>query len=372
MPTSANLDVLVIGAGQAGLALAWHLRGPPLSALLVDRAERVGDSWRNRYDSLTLFSPRALSALPGMRMPGDPDGYPSKDEVADYLAAYARQLRVPIALRTRIRRLSRAGDRFLAETDAGGEYRASSVVIATGAFQEPIIPPCAPQFAPDVVQLTAATYRDPGPLRGSRVLVVGDGATGRQLALELAGVSDVWLATGRRRVVTAQRILGRDQLWWSEKLGLLRASRRSLIGKLVRRLDAFPGEHLRLSRLRRQGVKVVRRLQDAGGRSALFSDGSFVDDVDAVVWAVGYRERTDWIGIADAKDDAGRCVEHRGVSVVPGLYFVGRDWQWSRGSALLVGVGRDAARVARSLARRTAPQFGGEGSIGGEGSRPFT
>jgi cation diffusion facilitator CzcD-associated flavoprotein CzcO len=131
---------------------------------------------------------------------------------------------------------SRAGDRFLAETDAGAEYRASSVVIATGAFQEPIVPPCARQFAPDVVQLTAATYRHPGPLRGSRVLVVGDGATGRQLALELAGVSDVWLATGRRRVVTAQRILGRDQLWWSEKLGFLRASRRSLIGKLVRRL----------------------------------------------------------------------------------------------------------------------------------------
>lgn len=347
------LDVLVIGAGQAGVALAWFLRRLPFRVLLVDRAARVGDSWRNRYDSLTLFSPRASSALPGMPMPGDPDGYPTKDEVAQYLEAYAHWLRVSIATGMDVTRLSRTEDLFRAEIGTGEHLFARAVVLATGAFQEPAVPSFAARLSPEIVQLTAATYRNPRQLPAGRALVVGDGATGRQIALELVDGREVWLATGRRRVVTPQRILGRDQLWWSERLGLLRASRRSVVGKVLRRLDPFPGMHLTLRRLRTHGVKIAGRMQDAQGKLAVLSNHGPLE-IDAVVWSVGYRERTGWVDVAGAKDDSGRFVEWRGVSPVPGLYFVGREWMWSRGSGLLNGVGRDTAYVAASIAERLA------------------
>ncbi|HYG69234.1 MAG TPA: hypothetical protein VD838_16300, partial [Anaeromyxobacteraceae bacterium] len=238
---------------------------------------------------------------------------------------------------------------FVAETEDGAPRRARAVVVAAGAFQEPAVPSLARGFSDGVVQLTAATYRNPRQLPRAPVLVAGDGATGRQVALELAADREVWLATGRPRVVTAQRILGRDQLWWSERLGLLRASRRSPVGRLVRRLDAFPGPHLRLPALRKRGVRVVGRVVGARGRAALV-DGGRALEIDAVIWATGYRERTDWLDLPAAKDAGGRIVEHRGVSPEPGLYFVGREWQWSRGSALVCGVGRDAAWLARRVA----------------------
>lgn len=350
-PAPEDADVLVIGAGQAGLALAWHLQRLPLRVHVMDRAARIGESWRTRYDSLTLFSPRALSALPGMAMPGEPDGYPTKDETGDYLEAYARQLSASFTLGAGIRRLSQADGQFRAETDAGDAITARAVAVATGAFQEPLVPQFASSFSPEVVQLTAATYRNPGRLRAARVLVAGDGATGRQLALELAAEREVSLATGRSRVVTAQRILGRDQLWWSDKLGLLRAPRTTTVGRFVRRLDAFPGSHLRLRQLRRRGVRVVGRIVGAKGTRARFADGRSLE-VDGVVWAIGYRERTGWLEIAAAKDASGCFIERRGVSPVPGLYFVGREWQWTRGSALLCGVSRDAEHVARMISMR--------------------
>ncbi|HEX7995171.1 MAG TPA: NAD(P)/FAD-dependent oxidoreductase [Streptosporangiaceae bacterium] len=350
MALERNVDLLVIGAGQAGLALGYHLRAAGLRFLLVDRHTRIGDSWRQRYDSLVLFTPRAYSALPGLPVPGDPEGYPTKDEIADYLEQYTEHFALPVILDTGIRSLTRISGGFRARTDAGELIDACSVVVATGAFQLPAIPSVARELSPDVVQLTSESYKRPSQVANGTVLVVGDGATGRQIAWELAetGRHDVLLATGRPRRVSPARLFGRSLFWWMDKTGLLRASRETPIGSLLMRADPFPGAHLSLKRLRQHGIQVVGRMMQAGGDGIRFATGE-TREIATIIWATGYRDDSRWLTIPEAKDAQGSFVQRRGVSAVPGLYFVGRSWQWTRGAALLTGVGDDARYVVEQL-----------------------
>jgi putative flavoprotein involved in K+ transport len=345
------LDVLVIGAGQAGLATGYHLCATGFRYEIVDRHARVGESWRRRYDSLTLFTPRTYSALPGLAVPGDPDGYPTKDEIADYLESYARRFDLPVRLNAGARSLERDGDAFRAALTDGSVVEARAVVLASGAFQTPSIPAVAAGFAPAVAQLSAASYRHPAGVPAGTVLVVGDGATGRHIARELAPTHRVLLATGRPRRPTPARVLGRSIFWWLDRLGVLRASRESRIGRRMMATDPFPGRDLDLPRLRRAGVTVVPRLVAAEGTTARFADDSDAE-VSAVIWATGYRTDSAWIDIPGATGPDGGFLHTRGVSPVPGLYVVGQPWQWTRGSALLLGVGDDAAYVTAQVACR--------------------
>ena len=250
-----DLDVLVIGGGQAGLAMGYHLKQAGHSFQIVESNPRLGDSWRNRYDSLVLFTPRAYSALPGLAVPGDPEGYPTKDEIADYLERYAGYFDLPVITETGIRSLTRIDGGFRARTDAGEIIDARAVVLATGAFQRPAIPAISHQLSSEVVQLTPESYKRPAQVPGGRALVVGDGATGRQIAVELAATHEVLLATGRSRRVSPQRILGKSVFWWMDRLGILRASRETRVGRYLMKTDPFPGKALGLGRLRRQGVR---------------------------------------------------------------------------------------------------------------------
>lgn len=345
---NAPLDVLVIGAGQAGLAMGVQLRQQGRTFLLVDRAARIGESWRRRFTSLTLFTPRAYSALPGLPVPGDPEGYPTKDEIADYLEAYAAYFALPVKLQTGIARLERTGDLFLATTDAGEALIARTVVVATGAFQQPVIPTLSAHFAAEVVQLTPETYCGPAKVPAGTVLVVGDGATGRQIARELSATHRVILSTGRPRRVSKERILGKSIFWWMDKTGILRKPRNSAAGRFLRKADPFPGKGLDLPALKGRGVTAVGRLAVVSGKGALFA-GAEAAQVDAVIWATGYRDDSSWLAIPGAVDEQGAFAQERGVSAVPGLYFIGRSWQWTRGSALLTGVGDDAAHLLQQL-----------------------
>ena len=239
---SPNLDILVVGAGQAGLALGFHLRKTPFRFQIVDRNMRVGDSWRKRFDSLVLFTPRAYSALPGLALPGDPAGYPTKDEMADYLETYANHFELPVVLGTGVRRLERTDGGFRAISDAEQPIDCRAVVLATGAFQRPAIPAISKQLSQEVLQLSPEDYKAPGQLPPGRVLVVGDGVTGREIALELAATHDVLLATGHHRRVSPDRILGKSVFWWMDKLGILRASRESAIGRYLNEDRSLPGQ----------------------------------------------------------------------------------------------------------------------------------
>jgi putative flavoprotein involved in K+ transport len=358
-----DLDVLVIGGGQAGLAMGYCLRQTGHRFQIVERNPRLGDSWRNRYDSLVLFTPRAYSALPGLPLEGHPDGYPGKDEVADYLERYATHFDLPVLLETGIRSLTRVNGAFRARTDAGELIDARAVVLATGAFQRPAIPAISRRLSQDVLQLTPESYKRPGQVPSGRVLVVGDGATGRQIAVELADTHEVLLATGRPRRVSPQRILGRSVFWWMDRLGVLRASRETPLGRYLINVDPFPGKDLNLGRLQRQGVRVIGRLLGVDGKEVGFASGETVAEVDAVVWATGYEDDSRWVAIPDVKDANGAFMHQRGVSIVPGLYFIGRSWQWTRGSALLAGVGDDAAYVVSRIAEQLSGTMAGEDNV---------
>jgi putative flavoprotein involved in K+ transport len=348
-PAAMLLDVIVIGAGQAGLATGYWLRRQGLRFHLFDRAHRIGDSWRRRHDSLVLFSPRGYNSLPGLPMKGDPEGYPGKDEVGDYLNGYAYSFRLPAAMAEDILRLERREEHFVAYTSQGRQITSRAVVVATGAFQQSVVPPFASHLAPSVLQVRANLYRNPTQLPQGRVLVVGGGATGRQIALELAQTHDVCLSAGREVTITPQRLLGRDVMAWFDRLGLLRADKATAMGRFVRAHESFPGLHLRSRALKRIGVRLRPRTVGATADACVFEDRSS-EMFDAVIWAIGYRDESSWLHISETADDAGNYVEDHGVSPVPGLFFVGRSWQTSRASALLCGVGDDAERVADRVA----------------------
>jgi putative flavoprotein involved in K+ transport len=348
------LDVLVIGGGQAGLATAYHLRSTRLRFEVLERNGRIGDSWRARYDSLSLFTPRAYSALPGMPLDGDPDGYATKDEVADYLERYAIRFALPVRLGADVRRLERVDGGFRATLGGGATIEARAIVIASGAYQLPAIPHVASGFSRDVVQVTPLSYRNPMSVPAGTVLVVGDGATGRQIAKELAPTHRVLLAGGRGRSLAPDRVLGRSIYWWLDHLRLLRVTRDSRIGRRLRSRDAFPGRGLDDSHLRAAGIQEVPRLTQADGTTAGFVDGTTLE-VASVIWATGYRDDSAWVLIPQAIDEGGSFVESRGTSPVAGLYFVGRRWQTTQGSALLLGVGADAAMIVHEVAGLLGP-----------------
>lgn len=342
------LDVLVVGGGQAGLATAYHLRSTGLRFEVLERHARIGDSWRQRYDSLTLFTPRAYSALPGLALTGDPNSYPTKDEIADYLESYAARFGLPVRLGVDVEMLERMDGRFVATLGDGSVVEAGVVVIAAGAYQVPSIPAIASGFSGAVQQLSSGTYRNPAGVPTGTVLVVGDGATGRQIAHELAASHRVLLSHGRSRRVTRDRILGKSIFWWLDKLGFLRASRDSAIGRRLRRADPFPGRGHDTPQLVKAGVQLVPRLVEARGESARFEDG-VEEQIAAVVWAAGYHDDAGWVRIPGVADSRGTFIETKGASPVPGLFFVGRSWQSTRGSALLLGVGRDVEMIAGSV-----------------------
>jgi putative flavoprotein involved in K+ transport len=338
---NARHDVVVIGAGQAGLALGHFLRSQGRDFVIVERARSIASAWRERWDSLTLFTPRRYDSLPGLPFPGDPEGYPSRDEVIAYLEGYAETFELPVALSSEVRALSRVDGRFRLELPER-VLEADQVVVTTGPFQEPYVPALAADLAPEVVQTHSVGYRNPGTVPGATVLVVGGGNTGFQIAEELSATHDVHLSIGSRQTPLPQRLLGRDLFWWLTTTRLFSTTVESRLGRRLRHRDTLIGSSARA--LRKHGVEIRPRAVAATGRTVRFEDGSELE-VDAVVWATGWRPDYSWID-APVLDDDGRLRHRRGVTDVPGLYFLGLTWQHTRGSALLGWVQDDAAFIA--------------------------
>jgi putative flavoprotein involved in K+ transport len=344
--TESSFDVVVVGAGQAGLAIGHFLQRQGRRFVVVE-AGSIASAWRQRWESLTLFTPRRYSSLPGLPFPGDPDGYPTRDEVVAYLEEYADRFGLPIEEHARVRRLTSEDLRFVLELD-GRSITAHQVVVATGPFQTPYVPDAAERLAPDVFQIHATGYRKPADIPDGRVLVVGGGNTGFQIAKELSATHTVVLAVGSRQTPLPQRLLGRDLFWWLTTSHLFNTTVESRLGRRLSTRETLIGSSPRELR-RRYGVELKPRAVDANGRAIRFADGSEID-VDALLWATGYRPDYSWIDLP-VFDDAGRLRHRRGVTHVPGLYFLGLTWQHTRGSALIGWVQDDAEFIADEIAK---------------------
>lgn len=340
-----HLEVVVIGGGQAGLAVGYFLAQQGRSFAILEAADQPAAAWRTRWDSLKLFTPARYSGLPGLPFPGDPDAYPGRDDVVAYLTEYAQQFALPVVLSSRVRAIRRADDRYRVELE-DRSYTAEQVVIATGPFQVPFVPTIADDLGENVLQLHSTRYRAPGDIPDGGVLVVGGGNTGFQIAEELSASREVHLAIGSRQTPLPQRILGRDLFWYLEKTGAMRRSKDTRIGRRLEGRDTLIGSSPRALR-KRHGVQLHPRAVEASGRTIRFSDGSGLD-VKAVIWATGFRNDHAWIE-APIFDDQHRAVHRRGVAGSPGLYFLGLTWQYTRGSALIGWVGDDAAYIADQI-----------------------
>jgi len=341
-----TVDVIVVGAGQAGLAIGWYLARLGLRFQVLEASAELGRSWRSRWDSLTLFTPAQYDALPGMPFPAPADTYPTKEPVADYLRAYADAFRLPVRLNSRVTSLGRSGDGFEVRT-ADETFSARRVVVATGPFQVPFVPPAAGGLDSAVTQLHSADYRNPQALPDGPVLVVGGGNSGLQIAEELSASRRVDVSIGTSPPMLPQRLAGRDLFWWLTRLGLMRVPAESRLGRRVQARGEFViGTSRR--QLKRAGVTFRPRLVGADGRTVRFADGSTLD-VGVVVWATGYRSDYSWISIPGVVRN-GRVAHRRGVTDVPGLYFLGLSWQHTRGSALLGFLDEDARHIADRIA----------------------
>ena len=342
------IDTLVIGAGQSGLATAHALREHGIAPVVLEAGDAPTGSWPLYYESLTLFSPARYSALPGMPFPGDPDRYPHRDEVIDYLAAYAKELDADIRIGHYVRTIEHHDGIFTAHLADGRELHARTVVAATGGFSNPYRPalPGIEGFTGTV--LHAADYQRPEPFVGQRILVVGGGNSAVQIATELAEHARVTVPTRARLRFAPQRPLGRDLHFWYTITGLDTAP----IGRFLSHPPTVPV----LDTGRYRAAIAARQPDHRPMFTSLetdqvhWSDGTS-ERIDALILATGYRPALDYLTGLDVLDAEGHP-RHRGglANSLPGLAFVGLEWQRSLASASIRGVGRDATRVVRSLA----------------------
>jgi putative flavoprotein involved in K+ transport len=312
MQSEVRPEVIVIGGGQAGLAAGHFLARARIAFLILEAGARVGDSWRRRWDSLEVFTTARYSALPGASFPGDPEHYPGKDEVADYLEHYARAQRIPVRPNSHVHSLRRDEAGYRVDT-ASGVYHAERVIVATGAYQRPYLPAFVTNLAQDVVRLHSAEYRNPGQIPPGRVVVVGAANSGAGIATELAATHEVTLSQGGRIPHLPRRLLGKSLHWWGDHLGLIGASLNSWRGR-TQRGDLLVGPGLR-TLARRHHIRLVDRTVDAAGRTLRFDDGTQTE-ADAVICATGYRPDYTWIKVP-VFDQRGAPIHRRGVSMRP-------------------------------------------------------
>lgn len=307
------VDILIIGGGQAGLCVGFFLKKLTSNFLIIEKSKKIGNSWRNRYDCLMLLTPRGKDSLPGFPISGERDGYPLKNEFADYLEKYANHFSLPVEVSTNITKLSIENGKFRAISKKD-MFEAKKAIIATGAFQKPYIPTFANLIPKNIFQIHTSDYKNNRTLPKGKVLVIGAGNSGAQISVELSSTHDVTLAT-------------RKKLFSTKKLDFAyTALSKFLKPQIMRKIVSF----LRLRKIQEQGLDEGLKSKKLKLRSEVidFKNNSFIfkkgekEQFDIVVWATGFKFDYSWIKIPQAFDKNGRLLHKSGVSIIPGLYFI--------------------------------------------------
>ncbi|REK76912.1 flavin-containing monooxygenase [Paenibacillus paeoniae] len=344
-----STDILVIGSGQAGLSTGYYLKRSNVDFLMIDQSSAIGESWRTRYDSLVLFTPKGYSNLPGMNFPGHEAQLPTKDEAADYLLEYAAVFELPIRLNTKATSITKYKDKFKVMTDKG-IILTRSVIIATGPFQKPWVPDFSNKMASSINQIHSSRYKNPTQLIHGESLVVGAGNSGTQIAVELSNMAKVSISVGHKPLSLPSRILGKNIFYWLDRLGLLKAKPQSTIGRKIKsRPDPIFGMEFN-QRVKSSAITLMPKVIDAEDEHILFADGT-MQQYSNIIWCTGFRPDYSWLHIPGLLDHSGTIIHERGITPVSGLYVVGMPWQSRRSSALLGGVGEDAQYVAAATLR---------------------
>lgn len=354
--THFETSTIVIGAGQAGLSVGYHLAKRGLSFIILDAGERIGDAWRHRWDSLRLFTPAAYDGLHGMPFPAPPHYFPTKDEMADYLEAYAKKFDLPVRLGMRVDSLTRENGRFVV-TAGRHRFEADNVVVAMATFQQPKIPDFAGELDPEIVQMHSADYRNPSQLRAGDVLLVGAGNSGSEIAMELSHTHRVWMS-GRDTGHVPFRIQTRAARYLFMPIVLKLVFHRILtintfIGRADRRKKLNVGGPLirvKPKDLIAAGVKRAPRMTGIHDGKPVLEDGRVLD-VSNVIWCTGFHPGFSWIDLPVHGEVEPK---HKGgiVESEPGLYFVGLHFLYAMSSTMIQGVGRDAARIVKAISTR--------------------
>src|ERR671915_62990 len=349
------VETLVIGGGQAGLAMGYQLSRRDLPYKIIDANPRVGDAWHNRWDSLRLFTPSRFNRLPGMPFPGYHWGFPSKNEMADYLEAYARKFDLQVETGVRVERLTREGDRFVA-TSGDRQFEADNVVVAMSSWQRPRVPDYASELDPRIVQLHVAEYKNPGQLQDGDVLVVGAGNSGAEVAIEVARTHKVSLSGAGNGALPfrPESVAARVLMPFIGRVVFHRVlTTRTPIGRKARPKWISTGEPLIRTKpkdLAAFGVERVARVTGVQGGLPQLEDGRSVD-VANVVWCTGFHPGFSWIDLPVLGPQ--EPLHRRGiVESEPGLYFIGLKFLYSVSSEQIQGVGRDADYIAGKIAAR--------------------
>ncbi len=352
-----RVETVIIGGGQAGLSVGYSLAKRNLPFVILDADDRIGDSWRQRWDSLRLFTPARYDGLTGMPFPAPAHSFPTKNEMADYLEAYATRFELPVRNGITVDKLSREGERFLVGS-ADRRYEADNVVVAMADYQRPRVPEFAPELNGDIVQLHSSEYRNSTQLREGGVLIVGAGNSGSEIAMELAAKHPIWMSgkgtghipfrieglAGRLLLVRlVLRILFHRVLNVSTPIG--RKARPKILsggGPLIR---------VKPKDMAAVGIKRVPRTVGVRGGLPVLEDDEVLD-VANVIWCTGFHPGFSWIELPVLGQ--GEPMHERGlVATEPGLYFVGLTFLYALSSSMVHGVGRDAERIAKAIESRT-------------------
>lgn len=362
-----RVETVVIGAGQAGLSVGYHLARRGLPFLILDASRRIGDSWRARWDSLRLFTPARFDGLPGMPFPAASHSFPTKDEMADYLEAYAARFRLPVRSGVEVDGLSRRGDRFLV-TAGKLRFEADQVVVAMATYQSPRVPPFARRLDPGILQLHSCEYRSPSQLRDGSVLVVGAGNSGSEIGLEVARSHTTWMS-GRDTGHIPFRIEGLAARLFLVRLVLRFLFHRVLtvktpIGRKARpKVISQGGPLIRVKPADMAAAGIERVPKVVGVRDGLpLLEDERVLDVANVIWCTGFHPGFTWIDLPVLGDH--EPLHERGiVHHEPGLFFVGLHFLSALSSGMIHGVGKDAERIAARIACRAQTRGARPGSV---------